>query len=287
MSWLDTLSEKYNTAKDAVLLNPRGFTPFQFSSRKMQINTTQLGGLIPDNPISDLLNEAMSWYEMWINPEKVAMKRPIKNKMQHTAGSIVTYHYRPDVITMSVAGKCGWIMIPPYEEEESKALGFKSSRLSGALLGGAIGGATGSGTAALVGAGVGAAVSNKRNMALWDKDKFMMDPGKNNSPRVFLKRLREMAEEPMYFVDLHGVEHYNTKYIKIYTKQYPTGVVCEGYYNSFNVPEEGSDDQTIAYDFDFIIERIVPISTLQKMAGMFGNKGTALGRAMRSIPGLS
>ena len=46
------LIDSYNKANNAVKLNERGFTPFQFSSRKTQINTTQLGGLIPNNPIS-------------------------------------------------------------------------------------------------------------------------------------------------------------------------------------------------------------------------------------------
>ena len=65
----------YKTLLQNKLPNKRGFTPFQFSSRKLQMNTTQLGGLIPDNPISDLANAALSWYEMWINPEKITLER--------------------------------------------------------------------------------------------------------------------------------------------------------------------------------------------------------------------
>ena len=50
----------YTTVMQRPFDHPRGFTPFQFSSRKNQVNTTQLGGLIPDNPISSLLSEATS-----------------------------------------------------------------------------------------------------------------------------------------------------------------------------------------------------------------------------------
>jgi len=225
-------------------MSSRGFTPFQFSSRKLQVNTTQVGGLIPANPISSLLAESMAWYEMWINPEKVELKRNYQNKMQHTAGAIVTYHYRPDVINMSVSGACGWVSKAPQEEEEPM---FNLLRGKSVVTGG----------------------------------------NEKNSPRIFLNRLRNIADEPMYFIGLDGVEHYNTKYIKIYTKQYPAGVVCEGYFKDFSVPESGEDAQTINYSFNFTIESLKPISFLQKMAGMWGSKKGlgGVGGAIRSVPG--
>lgn len=203
-------------------LNNRGFIPFQFSSRRIQMNTTQLGGLIPNNPISELATETRSWYEMWINPTKVSINRSYLQQRKHTAGAVVTFHYRPEVYTMDVSGVCGWIGIGPGVE------GDKSF-----------------------------------------KDQFRSLAKTQNSPRIFLKRLRDIANEPMYFVDWGGVEHYNAKYIKIFTKQYPDGVICEGYFTNFNIPETGEDAQTIEYSFQFIIESMKSVKALQNMAGMF------------------
>lgn len=233
-------ADQFRGINEKTDFNARGFTPFQFSSRKTQMNTTQLGGLIPTNPISDLFNESMSWYEMWINPSRISLSRNFQQSKHHTAGAIVTYHFRPETIDMQVSGSVGWIARLPQEEYP----GILSS-------------------------------SFRRTSP---------DPAKNNSPRVFLKRLRTMAEEPMYFVDLKGIEHYNTKYIKIYTKQYPNGMVCEGYYTKFDVPESGDDAQTVDYSFNFVVEIMNPITALQRMAGMFG--GGARGGTLRSIPGL-
>ena len=216
---------EYSTVMYDQYLPPKGFTPFQFTSRKTQMNTTQLGGIISDNPISSLLNESKSWYEMWINPEKVIIKRPYQQKATHTAGAIVTYHYRPDTLKLSVTGCVGWIAINPQEEKTNLVATF-----------------------------LGSSTTNISQ----------------NSPRVFLSRLRNIADEPMYFIGLDGVEHYNTKFIKIYTKQYPNGVVCEGYFTSFNIPEDGNDVQTVNYDFEFTIESLKPMSFFQKMAGMWG-----------------
>lgn len=237
-------SHEYTTVMQSPFNHPRGFTPFQFSSRKNQVNTTQLGGLIPDNPISSLLSEATSWYEMWINPDKVSLNREYSQKHQYTAGSIVTYHYRPNMIKMAVSGAVGWIQNGIQEDY---------TPLTGVTI---------------------------QNIVKKDnKD--------SNSPRVFLRRLRDLADEPMYFIGLDGVEHYNTKYIKIYTKQYPAGMVCEGYFTKFDVPESGDDSITVNYSFDFNVESMKPITYLQKLAGMFGSKGgNALGKTIRAVPGL-
>ena len=236
------MANQFKTVMSGEPLPSRGFTPFQFSSRKIQVQTTQLGGLIPDNPISSLLNEATTWYEMWINPEKVNLSRPYQNKKQHTAGSIVTYHYRPDTIQLSVSGVVGWIALNPQESDPSIF-------------------------------NLASTVSTRNSQ--------------KNSPRVFMKRLREVADDPMYFIGTDGVEHYNTKYIKIYTKQYPGGVICEGYYTKFDVPESGDDPQTINYSFEFVVESLKPITLLQKVMGMFGGKtGSLIGGSIRSIPGI-
>jgi len=225
----------YSKATEFDRFNDRGFTPFQFSSRMTQTNVSQFGGLIPENPISDLINERSAWYEMWINPQKISLNRDFLQKKQHTAGSIVTYHYRADATKMKVSGVCGWIAINPQKDKDERSLFSK----------------------------------NVFNIA------------KRHSPRIFLERLRNIAEENMYFVDLNGIEHYNTKYIRIFTKQYPDGMICEGYYTSFNIPEEGEDAQTITYDFDFIVETMMPVMQLKSMIGMFG--GTGGGGAKKTL----
>jgi hypothetical protein len=236
------MANEFKTVMSGEPLPSRGFTPFQFSSRKIQVQTTQLGGLIPDNPISSLLNEATTWYEMWINPEKVNISRAYQNKKQHTAGSIVTYHYRPDTLQLSVSGVVGWIALNPQESNPSIF-------------------------------NLASTISTRNSQ--------------KNSPRVFMKRIREVADDPMYFIGTDGVEHYNTKYIKIYTKQYPGGVICEGYYTKFDVPESGDDPQTINYSFEFTVESLKSITALQKVIGMYGGKtGSLVGSSMRSIPGM-
>lgn len=243
------MANKFKTVMKGEPVPSRGFTPFQFSSRRIQIQTTQLGGLIPDNPVSSLLNEMTTWYEMWINPEKVNISRTYQNRKQHTAGSIVTYHYRPETLLMSVSGVVGWIALNPQEQDPSIFNSLTSSRKPFTK----------------------EAVRNSQK----------------NSPRVFMKRLREIADDPMYFIGTDGVEHYNTKFIKIYTKQYPGGVICEGYYTKFDVPESGEDPQTINYSFEFTIESLKAITALQKVMGMYGGKKGALaGSSIRSIPGL-
>lgn len=240
---------RYLTVMSGEKLHPRGFTPFQFSSRRLQINTTQLGGVVPNNPFSSLLNESTTWYEMWINPEKINLSRQFQVREQHTAGSIVAYHYRPQTTRMNVSGVVGWIGLNPQEEDKSM-FNFVD-------------------------------VSGKGKVSFQDK-------GKNkNSPRVFMRRLRELAEDPAYFIGTDGVEHYNTKFIKIYTKQYPRGMLCEGYFTKFDVPESGEDSQTINYSFEFVVESMKPITQLQKVAGMFGGKSSAsIGSSIRTIPGL-
>ncbi|HRZ18866.1 MAG TPA: hypothetical protein P5136_02305 [Methanofastidiosum sp.] len=244
---LSRFDPRYVTVMKGEQQNPRGFTPFQFSSRHLQMSTTQLGGLVPDNPISSLLNEATTWYEMWINPEKVNLSRSYQNKRVHTAGSIVTYHYRPEVTIMSISGVVGWIALNPQQEDTSVFTQVTN---------------------------LGKAIN--KNSTETNK----------NSPRVFMKRIKDVADDPMYFLGTDGVEHYNTKYIKIYTKQYPSGIVCEGYFTKFEVPESGEDAQTINYTFEFVVEIMRPITELQKVSGMFGGMGgNVAGSTIRSLPG--
>jgi hypothetical protein len=87
----------------------------------------------------------------------------------------------------------------------------------------------------------------------------------------------------MYYIDKNGIEHYNTKYIKIFTKQYPDGLICEGYFTSFNVPEASDDAQTVSYNFEFVIENVKPVTLIQRMVGMFAGHGSLLGDMARSV----
>jgi len=235
--------------------NNRGFIPFQFSSKKHQMEASSggdiLGVKLPNLPGlgaggpgsgSAISNDRQAWYEMWINPQKVEMSREFIFKKEHTAGAIVSFHYRPEMIKMAVSGVCGWIAINPQKEKRNSPIGFSGgdalTKLAKVL------------------------PSNQTIQSL-------VNVANNNSPRIFLNRLRNMAEEPMYFVDSDGIEHFNPKYIKIYTKQYPEGVVCEGYYTNFKVPESGEDAQTIEYSFEYMVERLVPVEELKSMNGMF------------------
>lgn len=253
----DVFNQDDNAINALTTPNARGFIPFHFSSRKLQQDLTSLGGLLM-SPVTNLLNSTMSWYEMFINPENVSIKQKMIQKPQHTARSVVTYHYRPDTYAMGVSGVCGWILNPEYpykNEKEQHPFGFRKK-------------------------GVSFDAPRASDSATWGdivrKNSYQTNPAQNNSPRVFLTRLRKMAEEPMYYVDLDGIEHYNTKFIKIFTKQYPDGMICEGYYTNFNVPETGEDPQTIKYDFEFIVERMIPVAELTRITGMFGSKGSSV-----------
>lgn len=213
-------------------VGPKGFTPFQFSSSRLQSDTTQFGGVVPSNPISSIFSEgSKSWYEMWINPEKVSLSRQFQVREVHTAGSIVAFHYRPQTIKMHVEGAVGWIAKGPFDENSTASL-FTNMSSSQSTVG-------------------------------------LTSNSSDNSPRIFLKRLRDLAEDPAYYLGTDGVEHYNIKYIKIYTKQYPQGVQCEGYFTKFDVPESGDDAQTITYNFDFTIESLSAITDMKNILGMF------------------
>jgi hypothetical protein len=230
-----------------------GLTPFQFSSRMMQEQTSSFFGLSFGGAIENMLQSAFGWFEMWINPERVEINYSYIQKPQHTAGSIVTYHYRQDNPKMRVEGYCGWVMIQSEAEKTEGAVFTNPIKK----------------------------VQNISFNKSGETRRTLASDNTDNSPRVFLKRLKAVSDQPMYFIDSSGVEHYNTKYIKIFTKQYPTGVICEGYYTSFNVPEAADDVQTIHYNFDFTIERITPITLIDRKLGMFGGATQAVGNLLR------
>ena len=254
---LNSLYKNATSTVRADAFNSRGFTPFQFSSRMTQVNTSQMGGLVPQTLITNLVNERYAWYEMWVNPTKVEISRDFLHKKENTAGSIVTFHYRPDVYMMKVSGMCGWIAINPQKDKDTRSLGFVNP------------------------------ADIKKAGTIWSANRIRLDPASRNSPRIFLERLRNMAEEPMYYVDFNGIEHYNIKYIKIFTKQYPDGVVCEGYYTNFVVPEDAdSDAQTISYSFDFTVEKMTSVVALRQMMGMFGTSPVNARKTISPLPGV-
>jgi hypothetical protein len=216
------------------------------------------GGPNSTNMFSNALQTITSWYEMWIDPSTVIIRSNYKQKMEHTAGSIVTYHFRKDVMRLQVSGKIGWVAIQSNIEQMQDAT-FQ-------LLRGR--------TKPFVQAGKDLVTSLEQLNPLDRKGKTNR---LNNSPRKFLERLRDLADQSTYYYDKDGMEHYNIKFIKMFTKQYPTGIICEGYFKTFDVPESSDDAQTVAYSFTFIVENTKPVTLLQRVAGMFSSVGSIAG----------
>jgi hypothetical protein len=252
-----------------------GLTPFQFSSKLLQEQTTSSpAGIISlGGSIGSSIQTTFSWYEMWMNPEKVDINYAYIQKKQHTAGSIVTYHYRRETPIMSVSGYCGWIAIQSQADTNSL-----QKQMNIAL------GKTQHDRMQLQKFFTTGKFQLSSEALRPAKDTLVSD-NTDNSPRVFLKRLKDIADEPMYFNDTQGTEHYNIKYIKIFTKQYPDGIICEGYYTRFQVPEAADDPQTVAYSFEFVIENMSPATTIDNKLGMFGStgQGAAIGSVLRSF----
>ena len=246
-----------------------GLTPFQFSSNKIQATRSFSVPMLKSGFVGDTFQSLLSWYEMWINPASVSISEPFIQNKQHTAGSIVTYHYRKDVATMQVAGAIGWVMIQSVIEEAKNSLMNATVQV-------------------VNGKPVTAFDRTVRNFDVNDPNgpfRQSVDltvrngaSGRmNNSPRLFLQRLKSLAYEPTYYIDKNGIEHYNVKYIKMFTKQYPNGVICEGYFTNFKIDEKSDDAQTIEYSFEFIIENIKPVTMIQRIVGMYADIGSAAG----------
>ena len=196
-------------------------TPFQFSSSKMQADTL-LANNLPNSVATDLALTMLAWHEMWVNPEKIMMNdKYINTGPQHTAGSIVTQHFRQDVTMMSVSGEVGYVAVQSQIEEAAATV--VSSILNPTKILSNVTKAASQLTSNL----------GKETMAFRTGARNRL----NNSPRLFLSRLKALADEKPYYIDSNGIEHYNTKYIKIFTKQFPDGLICSGYFNSFSVPE--------------------------------------------------
>jgi len=252
-----------------------GFTPFQFSSKMLQEKTTSgiLGGINIGGDVADIIHGSFSWHEMWINPDKVNISTRYIQKPQHTAGSIVTYHYRQENPKLSVSGYCGWVRIESQSDGGSLIKVKKTGSAWDLYSGG------------VFGEGWELDTNKKAFGRSAGEPRLGKSDNTDNSPRKFLTRLKGIADEPPYFLDYNGIEHYNTKLIKMFTKQFPKGIICEGYYTDFSVPEEAADTQTVRYEFNFVIERMIPISFADQALGMFGmssKQKQGIGKTLRS-----
>lgn len=252
-----------------------GLTPFQFSSRKIQesraigpLGSTMGGGMFGSGGLAgETYQTLLSWYEMWLNPSGVDIQYTYKQNTQHTAAGIVTFHYRKDLATMKVSGAAGWVAIQSDIEMIQDGLfgllrGNLGSRRSGHE------------------SGISGGLSRFGKDFMKGINPFKNDMSSNrlnNSPRKYLQRIQDLANEPTYYVDNAGRDHYNTKYIKIFTKAYPNGMICEGFFKDFHIPESAEDTQTINYDFTFVIENFKPVTLLQRVAGMFAGATSAIG----------
>lgn len=244
-----------------------GYSPFQFSSRHLMEQNSIVSALAPGNMLTDAFHSIASWYEMWINPENIRIGTQYIQQKQQTAGGIVIYHFKKDLEVMTVSGKCGWIRITSIMQDLQS--GFFNDVVSGFQ----------KGDTKKAMKSMGNQFVKSFNITNQDGSSNRL----NNSPRLFLGRLKELADDTPYYVDDSGVEHYNSKYIKMFTKQYPNGVIADGYFNSFEVPESIDDMQTISYNFQFTIEDIKSITMLQRVAGMFSGVGSVAGGALSLI----
>lgn len=268
-----------------------GLTPFLFSSNMLQQQTLQgtssdLTSLITKGLLSETTQTISSWYEMWINPSSITINdRYIQNR-QHTAGSIVTFHYRQDVKILSVAGAVGWVQIvSPAQNSEIGEFNIFKGDTSGIKRG------LRDKYGTYQTDGVTDVSKLKAQLNTWNPSNsqgIRLKSGRhgninNNSPRLFLQRLKDLADQPSYYYDIYGQEHYNVKYIKMYTKQFPTGAIAEGYFTTFQVPETSDDSQTVHYNFEFIIENLRQITSTQRLAGMYSTSRNASNSSTRLV----
>ena len=242
-----------------------GLSPFQFSSNKLQQANSIGPATDPSKKslLSDTFQTLASWYEMWINPMRVVITDSFIQQTEHTAGAIVTYHYRKDLAIMEVSGVAGWVAIQSdLDKMQNDAMSMIRNPQKGFNN--------------LMKSAKSAKASFTDNLNPFNNNSGQANK-LNNSPRKFLERLRDLAYEPTYYYDSAGREHYNAKYIKMYTKQYPAGIICEGFFKNFVVPETSDDVQTITYSFTFVIQDMQMVTLIQKIGGMFSPIGSTLG----------
>jgi hypothetical protein len=248
-----------------------GLSPFQFSSNKLQNMNSISSETDPTKKslLSDTYQSVASWYEMWINPTSVTITDSFIQQTEHTAGAIVTYHYRKDLAIMEVKGIAGWVMI------QSDLDAMKDAAMS------ALRHPLSKDNWKNAKKNVSKAFGDAKSSFKDNLNPFNNNSGPtnklNNSPRKFLERLRDLAYEPTYYFDSKGREHYNAKYIKMYTKQYPRGIICEGFFKNFIIPETAEDVQTINYTFTFVIQDMQVVTLIQQIGGMFSPVGSLAG----------
>lgn len=180
-----------------------------------------------------------NWYSMYINPERLDFPWEHVFQKTMTAKGWTVTHWRPQLITLSLAGQSGWVLAPSLLEELAGDLFSDLRKKKVAEWGGS---------------------SFWRRLEKHGQDLFeMMKSGQSETdydlnPRKFIKRLSGMMEEDMYQEDSNGKEYYNKKYIHAYTKLFPEGVIFEGFCSRFSVNEAAGDVQSIPYSFSFVVE---------------------------------
>ena len=203
-----------------------GITPFLFTSERE-------------------IAETGRWFEMYINPETVNISTKPINSKTHTKRAIVTTHWRNDHPELKASGKSGWILKPSILEQVGKEairdiLDPKKTVDYVKKYGDKL-----QEDVTNIGKGVKAGNLN-----------FVNTKSANITitPRDFISQLHQIALEDMYYIDENQVEHYNAKKLQIYTKRYPRGIIIDGYFSDFTIPENANDPQAISYDFSFVIE---------------------------------
>jgi hypothetical protein len=246
-----------------------GLTPFQFSSGKRQHDV--LLGYKPTGMLSNLAADAISdmlaWYEMWINPASITKQSKYRQTQQHSAGAIVNYFYRPEYTVMSCQGKIGWVRIHSVLEE------VKANAVSNLIRGEKSIKDVNSGVSALDGAKE--ALEDYAHLP-WNIKSSHANRF-NNSPLQFLRRLKALADEPMYYIDDEGVEHFNPKFIKCFTKEYPDGIMYKGFFDTFTIDENTDLGETLSYQFVYVIQSETPVTLIQRVLGAYAGFGSAIG----------
>lgn len=198
----------------------KSFTPFLFTSDQV------------------LYKNFDSWYVMWINPESVQINfgPPQSNQVQTRNGFAVVHWYNK-LATISFSGQSGYVL---WESARVQTPG------SGSVLDALAKSFTDT-------------FSQQNILKMWNganaSERAGLTLEQPQDPRDFINKLRTVVLSPMYYYDRNGFEHYNSKKLLVYTKQYPAGVTLDGFFNSFDIGEKATDNWTIPYNASFTVER--------------------------------
>jgi hypothetical protein len=181
------------------------------------------------------LNETGRWFQMYINPTELAFTNTPMQSVTHTKGAVATTHWRNDLVKITAKGASGWIL------KESMVQSITQDLIHDVINGG-----DAVKTLKKYGQTILNVPQSSFNLSGFNNA--------NTTARSFLKSLTDIALEDMYFTDNDGIEYYNQKKILVYTKQFPLGLIINGYFTNFVVPETAQDGQVINYSFNFTSE---------------------------------